>query len=136
MKTSTVLKQVIEEIKAKDPAVKKADDDRVTMEELCKKIQVEEDSKLDKEILTFLKENGPSGNAVLLTLHIPHQRHPKEFSYITLENDALTGWSVCYYIDFGKTTQYKLRKRHDIEATGPNYIMTEFAKILKKYLGL
>ena len=136
MKTSTVLQKVIEELKSKDLAIKKADDDRVIMEELCKKIQSEEDNKLDKEIFEFLKENGPRGNAVLLTLHIPYQRHPKEFSYITLENDALTGWSVCYYVDFGKTTQYKLKKRHDIEATGPNYIMTEFAKILKRYLGV
>ena len=136
MKSSTVIQKVIEELKSKDPVIKKADDDRVTMEALCKKIQAEEDKKLDKEILAFLKENGPSGSAVLLTLHIPHQRHPKEFSYITLENDALTGWSVCYYVDFGKTTRYKLRKRHDIEAMNPNHIMTEFAKVLKRYLGV
>jgi hypothetical protein len=133
MKSSHVIQKVIEELK-KDPAIKKADDDRVIMEELCKKIQTEEDAKLDVEIRNYMKDHGPRGVAVLLTLHIPYQRNPKEFSYITLEYDALAGWSVCYYIDFGKTNQYKLKKRHDIKAENPNHIMTEFAKILKTYL--
>lgn len=134
MKSSTVLQKVIEEIK-NNPAIKKADDDRVMIEELCKKIQAEEDAKLAEDVLSFLKENGPSGSAVLLTLSIPYQRNPKEFSYLTLENDALAGWSACYYVDFGKTTRYKLRKRHDIKSESPNHIMTAFAKVLKGYLG-
>lgn len=134
MKTTTILQKVIEEIKT-DPSIRNSDQDMVIMTELCNKIQEEENKKLETSVLQYLTENGPRGAAILLTLSIPYQRNPKEFSYLTLENDALTGWSVCYYVDFGKTGRNKLRKRHDIGATNPNHIMTKFAKIYKSYLG-
>jgi hypothetical protein len=134
MKSTTTLQKVIEEIKS-DPAIRNRDDDMVVMKELCTKIQTEEDNKLDVAIRNYMKEHGPSGAAVLLTLSIPYQRNPKEFSYLTLEHDALSGWSVCYYIDFGKTGSNKLRKRHEIDSVNPNHIMTRFAKIYKEYLG-
>jgi hypothetical protein len=134
MKSTTTLQQVIQEIK-NDPATRNRDDDMVIMKELCKKIQTEEDKKIDTKVLEYMREHGPSGTAVLLTLSIPYQRNPKEFSYLTLEHDPLSGWSVCYYIDFGQTGSNKLKKRHDIESVNPNHIMTRFAKIYKEYLG-
>jgi hypothetical protein len=134
MKSTTTLQKVIQEIQT-DPAIRNRDEDMVVMKELCSKIQTEEDDKLDVEIRNYMKNHGPRGAAVLLTLSIPYQRNPKEFSYLTLEYDALQGWSVCYYIDFGKTGSNKLRKRHVIEAANPNHIVTRFAKIYKEYLG-
>ena len=134
MKSSYIIQDVIKEINS-DPMIKAKDDERIIMAELCNKIQVEENGKLTKDELDYLDENGPKGAAVFLTLYIPFQRNPKELSYLTLENDPLTGWSVCYYIDFGKTGQYKLRKRHEIKAEKPNHIMTQFVKIYKAYLG-
>lgn len=134
MKSTTTIQKVIEEIKG-DPTIRNRDDDLVIIMELCKKIQAEEDSKLDEDVLSFMKENGPHGAAILLTLSIPYQRHQKEFSYLTLEYDGLSGFSVCYYVDFGRTTRYKLKKRHDINTDKPNHVMTHFAKIYKAYLG-
>lgn len=135
MKSSTVLQKVIDEIMS-DPSVRNKEDDMVIVKELCVKIQSEEDAKTDEEVLSHIKEHGPKGAAVLLTLPIPYQRNIKEFSYLTLEYDGLDGLSVCYYVDFGKTGSYKLRKRHVIEAEKPNMIMTAFAKIYKSYLGV
>jgi DNA repair photolyase len=134
MKTTHILKQAIEEIKA-DPMIKQKDDDQIIMSELCDKIQIEQNGKLTKDALDFLDEHGPSGVAVFLTVMVPFQRNHKELSYLTLENDALSGWSIAYYIDFGSTGQYKLKKRHEIKSTKPNFIMTEFAKVYKAYLG-
>lgn len=134
MKTTNILKKAIDEIKA-DPMIKQKDDDQIIMSELCNKIQVEQNLKLTKDELDFLDANGPAGVAVFLTVMIPYQRNPKETSYLTLENDPLTEWSIAYYIDFGGTGQYKLRKRHDIKSSKPNFIMTEFAKVYKAYLG-
>jgi hypothetical protein len=128
------MKKVIEEINA-DPMIKKKDDDALMVRELCNKIQVQEDEKMSDIDLQEMKLNAPQGVAICLTLSIPYQRNPKEVSYLTLENDPMGGWSVCYYVDFGGTGQNKLKKRHDIDATAPNFIMTEFAKIYKAYLG-
>lgn len=134
MKSTTILQRVIEEIKS-DPAIRTKDDDMAILRELCIKIQAEEDAKLSGPDLQYRLNNGPKGTAVLLTLYVPYQRHPKETCYITLENDPLTGISVCHYVDFGRTGQNKLKKRHDIESETPNHIMTKFAKIYKSYLG-
>lgn len=134
MKTTHIIKKVIAEINA-DPMIKKKDDDALMVRELCNKIQEQENEKLSKEELKTLKDNAPRGIAICLTLSIPYQRNPKEVSYLTLENDPMGGWSVCYYVDFGGTGSNKLKKRHDIEATAPNFIMTHFAKIYKAYLG-
>jgi hypothetical protein len=134
IKSTTTLQKIIEEIKS-DPAIRNKDDDMVILREICNKIQSEEDAKLAEHDLTYLKDSGPNGAVVLLTVYVPFQRHPKETCYLTIENDPLTGLSVCHYVDFGKTGQNKLRKRHDIDSTNPNHIMTHFAKIYKAYLG-
>jgi len=132
--SSTILQKVIEEIKG-DPGIRQRDDDAIIINELCMKIQKEEDDKYSDIELQKMRLNGPKGAVVYLTLSIPHIKHPKEVSYLTLENDPLTGWSVAYYVDFGGVGQNKLKKRHDIEATKPNHIVTSFAKIYKHYLG-
>lgn len=134
MKTTHIIQKVIEEINT-DPMIKKKDDDALMIRELCNKIQNQEDTKLSKEELKTKEDNAPQGVAVCLTLSIPYQRNPKELSYLTLENDPMGEWSVCYYVDFGATGQNKLKKRHDIKATAPNFVMTNFAKIYKAYLG-
>lgn len=134
MKSTYILKEVIEEIN-KDPKIKQVDDDIVIMRELCNKIQKEENGKMDKEKLENFLKNSPSGAMIFLTLSIPYQRNKKEVSYITLENDGLDGWCVCYYVDFGGTGVNKLKKRHDIDSINPNHVMTKFAKIYKLYLG-
>ena len=134
IKGTKILKQIIEEIK-QDPSIRAKDDDMVILREICNKIQDEEDSKLSKEDLTYLKENGPSGAIVLLSLYIPYQHSPKETCYLTLENDPLSGMSVCHYVDFAKSGKSKLKKRHDMDAQNPNHVMTRFAIIYKEYLG-
>lgn len=134
MNSSTILQQVIDEIE-NDPSVKKADDDIVIMRELCDKIQKEEDVKISDDKREFFIEHAPNGSMIFLTLTIPHQKHVKEVSYLTLENDVLDGWCVGYYVDFGGTGVNKLKKRHDLKAENPNHIMTAFAKLYKKYLG-
>ena len=134
MKTTTILQAIIQEIQT-DPSIRDRDSNMVIMRELCKKIQAEEDEKITEEALSYMKEHGPQGASVFLTLWIPFQKHPKETSYITLEHDALEDWSVCYYVDFGKSGRNKLRKRHEIGYTKPNQILTKFAKIYKEYLG-
>lgn len=134
MKTTDIMQKMIDEIK-NDPEIREKDNETIIVKELCTKIQSDENAKLSEQDLKFLLENGPSGALIYLTLIIPPQRNQKEFSYLTLENDPLTGWSVGYYVDFGKTKNYKLKKRHDIKAERANYIMTNFAKIYKAYLG-
>lgn len=134
MEGTTILKQIIEEIKS-DPFIRAGDNDVVIVKEICNKIQKEENKKLDGKVLKDLLEHAPKGASIYLTLPIPYQKHPKEVSYITLERDALDGWCVCYYIDFGKTGINKLKKRHEIPTTNPNHVMTKFAKIYKGYLG-
>lgn len=134
MKSSHILQAVIDEINS-DPMIQAKNDDQIVMTELCKKIQKEQDTKLSSDALDNLKENGPDGVAVFLSLMVPAQRNPKEVSYLTLENDPLDGWSTCYYVDFGGTGQYKLKKRHVIKAEKPNHIMTNFVKVYKAYLG-
>jgi len=134
MKTTYIIKALIDEIK-EDPSIKAADETSIIIKEICDKIQEQEDQKCSDEELVFNRQNAPSGASIYLTLPIPPQRDPKEYSYITLEFDALTGWSVGYYIDFGKTGKFKLRKRHDVKYDNPNTIMTEFGKIYKAYLG-
>lgn len=134
MEISTTLQKVIKEIKD-DPFIRAGDDDVVMVKELCKKIQKEENSKLSPEALKLLEESGPNGASIVLTLSIPYQKHQKEVSYLTLENDPLDGWCSCYYVDFGGTGVNKLKRRHDIPMTNPNFVVTKFAKIYKGYLG-
>lgn len=134
MKTTYVMKNLIEELK-QDPIIKAADKTAVIIGEICSKIQKEENSKLDPLDVDYLEKHGPSGSHVYLTLWIPPLRTPKEFSCLTMEYDALTGWSVCYYYDFGRTNTFIMKKRHDIKGDNPNMVMTEFGKIYKAYLG-
>ena len=134
MKGTSILQKVIDEINL-DPIIKSHDDDLVIMNELCTKIQNQEIKKLTERQLKDIEVDAPSGANIYLTIPVPYQKHIKEVNCITLEHDALSGWSVCLYVDFGHTGYYKLKKRHDINATKPNQIVTEFAKIYKAYLG-
>jgi hypothetical protein len=129
------MKNLIDEIKKKDPEISVDDDTAMIILEISQKIQKEEDAKCGDSELMFLRQNAPSGAHVYLTLWIPPLRNPKEFSCLTLEYDALSGWSVAYYYDWGKSGNFVLRKRHDIKWGNPNMIMTEFGKIYKAYLG-
>jgi hypothetical protein len=134
MKGSTILQQVIKEIMS-DPFIKENDNDLIVMNELCTKIQNQEMAKLNSDDNKIIEEHAPSGANIYLTLPVPYQKNVKEVSCITLQKDPLSGWAVCFHVDFGGTKSYKLKKRHDIEATKPNHIVTEFARIYKAYLG-
>ena len=134
MNSTHILKQIIDEIKT-DPIIKDEDDTIAIMRELCKKIQKEEDEKISDDEKEFFNEHSPKGAMIFLTIKVPYQKHQKEVSYLTLENDGLDGWSACYYVDFGGTGKNKLKKRHDIGAQNPNHVVTAFAKIYKRYLG-
>jgi len=130
---STILQKVIEEIKS-DPYIKARDDDDIIIAELCKKIQKQEQEKMDPLTIDIMEKNMGGANTYLV-LPVPYQRSPKESCFITLERDPLDGWSVCYYVSFGTAENYIIKKRHTIESTKPNHIVTGFAKIYKKYLG-
>jgi hypothetical protein len=134
MKSSTIIQRVIEEINS-DPMVRNKDNETVIVIELCKKIAIEQKQKLSEREKKILEDCGPQGANIFLTLPIPFQKNPKEVSYLTIEHDPLSAWSVCYYVDFGATGQNKLKRRHDITAFKPNHILTQFAKIYKLYLG-
>jgi hypothetical protein len=134
MKGSTILQKVIEEIMS-DPLIKEKDNDLIIMNELCMKIQKQEMGKLNADDNKIIEEHAPSGANIYLTLPIPYQKNIKEVSCLTLQNDPLSGWSVCFHVDFGGTGSYKLKKRHDIESTKPNHIVAGFARIYKAYLG-
>lgn len=134
MKGSTILQKVIEEINS-DPLVRSKDDDMIVMNELCTKIQAQEFEKLNAEQQDEIENKAPKGANTYLTIPVPYQKHFKEVNCLTLQNDPLSGWSVCLHVDFGGIGKYKLKKRHDIEATNPNHIVTEFARIYKAYLG-
>jgi hypothetical protein len=134
MKGTTILQKVIDEINL-DPMVKIKDDDLIIMNELCMKMQNQEMEKLHPIKRGVFEKCSPSGSNIYLTVPVPHQKHIKETNCITLQNDPLSGWSVCFYVDFGGTGQYKLKRRHDIESTKPNHVVTEFARIYKAYLG-
>ncbi len=134
MKGSTILQQVIEEIKS-DPFIKEKDNDLVIMNELCTKIQKQEMAKLNHDDNKIIEEQAPSGANIYLTLPVPYQKSMKEVNCITLQRDPMSGWAVCFHVDFGGTGSYQLKKRHDIEYTKPNHIVAEFARIYKAYLG-
>lgn len=134
MKGTTILQKVIDEINL-DPMIKNKDDDLIVMNELCMKMQNQEMEKLVPVERSSFEDHSPSGSNIYLTIPVPHQKHIKEINCITLQNDPLSGWSVCFYTDFGGIGKYKLKRRHDIESTKPNHIVTKFAKIYKAYLG-